>query len=178
MHTLFDGVGDGITRALEYLIAAMLVVITGLVFVNVLTRYVFLYSIIWSEEVARFTFIWLIFLGTAVAIKRKAHFHLTLLDFPEGSPARMITQAIGALAVVSLSYVLLTQGATLVQSTMRQSSPNIGVPMGYAYMAVPISGALIIFFLGLDLLAFFARRGGRSGGPRDQTNVAADAAER
>jgi TRAP-type C4-dicarboxylate transport system permease small subunit len=142
-----------LARALEYLLALMLVVITLLVFANVLTRYVLMYSIIWSEEVARFAFIWLIFIGTAVAIKRKAHFHLSLFEFADGSIAKRGTEALATLAVLALSFVLVHQGIALVGSTMGQSSPNIGIPMGYAYVAIPLAGALILVFLGLDFLA-------------------------
>ena len=158
MTTMPERIGEFIARALEYLLALTLVVITLLVFANVVTRYVLMYSIIWSEEVARFAFIWLIFIGTAVAIKRKAHFQLSLFDLHEGSLAKRGTQALGMLAVLTLSIVLVSQGMTLVGSTMRQSSPNIGIPMGYAYAAIPLSGVLILVFLGLDLIGSLLRR--------------------
>lgn len=158
MSTFPDRVSAGIARALEYVIAALLVGITALVFANVLTRYVLLYSIIWSEEVARFSFIWLIFLGTAVAIKRGAHFHLTIFEFKKGSLPRLAARSVGAISILLLSFVMVTEGWRLVESTMRQSSPNMGIPMGYAYLSIPLSGVLTLLFQGLDLLSLLSKR--------------------
>ena len=64
---------DGYCRALEYTIAALLAVMVVLVFGNVVLRYGLNSGITVSEEVSRWAFVWLTFLGALVALKEHAH---------------------------------------------------------------------------------------------------------
>lgn len=60
-------------RALEYVIAGCLVAMVCLVFGNVVLRYVFNSGIAVSEEISRWLFVWLTFLGATVALRDHGH---------------------------------------------------------------------------------------------------------
>ncbi len=64
---------DGICRVLEAGIALLLAVMVVLVFGNVVLRYGFNSGITVSEEVSRWMFIWLTFLGAVIALKERGH---------------------------------------------------------------------------------------------------------
>src|SRR5690606_41542178 len=64
---------NGLWRLEIGLVAGLMLVISALVFTQVLTRYVFMYSLPWLEELTRFLMVWMVMLGTAVAVKEKQH---------------------------------------------------------------------------------------------------------
>ena len=67
------GLGDSFCRAVTALMAVALMVLVALVFVNVVLRYGFNSSIKVSEEVSRWLFVWITFMGAVVAIREHTH---------------------------------------------------------------------------------------------------------
>ncbi|GHS94923.1 ATP-independent transporter subunit [Synergistales bacterium] len=115
-------------------------------FSQVVARYAFRQSLSWSEEVGRYTFIWISFLGLAAAFKSGSHVALDLLvKTLKGTPLRALRILNGALIVV-LSSTILISGLKLFQVGMRQRSPALGLPMHMVYIVVPLSGLLILYF--------------------------------
>lgn len=127
-------------------------VMTVVIFLQVLFRYFFLQPLHWTEETARFLFIWVALLGAAVAFKDRTHFAITM--FVQGLPApiRSAMQLIIALGTTFLLGVMIKEGWYLAEMNQIQESPAIGIPMSIPYAAIPVGGALSIIFLWLDLL--------------------------
>jgi TRAP-type C4-dicarboxylate transport system permease small subunit len=73
-------VADLLERVTEWIMALMLAVMVGLVFGNVVLRYVFNSGIVAAEEIARLMFVWLVFLGATVALRHQRHLGLEILQ--------------------------------------------------------------------------------------------------
>lgn len=73
-------VSDLLERITEAIMAAMLAVMVGLVFGNVILRYIFSSGIVAAEEIARLMFVWLVFLGAALALRRQQHLGIDFLQ--------------------------------------------------------------------------------------------------
>ena len=71
-------VGSLLVRPLEVVSALLLCVIIVLLLVGVASRYVFSYPVVWIDEAASISFLWLAMLGAAIAIDRNEHLRLTL----------------------------------------------------------------------------------------------------
>ncbi len=69
-----------VERLAEWLMALALAVMVVLVFGNVVLRYVFNSGIAWAEEISRLMFVWLIFLGAILALRRHAHLGVELVQ--------------------------------------------------------------------------------------------------
>ena len=135
-----------LNRSLEYLIAAILVFITALVFVQVLLRVVN-QSLIWAEELSRYLFIWLIFLATALGVYKKAHLSMDmLLDQVKGKTKRML-ELFGSTVLVLFFACLGYYALGIVEIWLRKTSPILGLPMITVFLALPVSTALILFNL-------------------------------
>lgn len=67
-------------RTVEWLMALALAVMVVMVFGNVVLRYVFNSGIAAAEEIARLMFVWLIFLGAILALRRHAHLGVELVQ--------------------------------------------------------------------------------------------------
>jgi TRAP-type C4-dicarboxylate transport system permease small subunit len=110
----------------------------------VLVRYfgVFNGSLDWSSEYSRFGIIWVVMLGAAVAFDQGAH---VAIDFTDKMSPRMrrAVRAAGYLCGVGFVAILAWQGLRLSLATMRQLSPALGIPVGYAYLAIPVGAAIM-----------------------------------
>jgi len=87
-------------RLVEWLMALALAIMVALIFGNVVLRYVFNTGLAWAEELSRLMFVWLIFLGAILALRRHAHLGVELLQARLPRPARR------ACAVVSHLLIL------------------------------------------------------------------------
>ena len=77
-------------RLVEWLMALALAVMVVLIFGNVVLRYVFNTGLAWAEELSRLMFVWLIFLGAILALRRHAHLGVELLQARLPRPARRV----------------------------------------------------------------------------------------
>jgi TRAP-type transport system small permease protein len=126
------------------IVNAALVALILVVLAAVAVRYlgVFPGSLHWATEFGRFAIIWIVMLGSAVALHQGAH---VAIDFIDWLPARTqrAVRAMGSLMSVAFLAVLAWQGFKLSQATLRQVSPALGLPMGYSYLAIPVGAAIM-----------------------------------
>lgn len=141
-----------LTRAVWYLCVGLAGLMVIVIFAQVIFRYIFENSLSWSEELGRYLFVWITFLGAALGIREKAHVALDALVNALPPAVRKPVWWIGYLAMIGLALAMVVTGTSLIELGMRQRTAAMQIPMGYVYVVLPISGALIIFYLVLDLL--------------------------
>jgi len=131
---------------------AIVAVMTVVVFLQVLYRYVFAQSLQWSEELARYLFVWLSIFGAALALQKKGHFGLDLFYKMLSTRWQRVMKFPVVLLMGIVIFVILFQGIILVQKTALQESPAMGISMAWAYASLPVGGALMaIHLLALSL---------------------------
>ena len=131
---------------------ALLAVTVVIVILQVFFRYVLNSSLSWSEEAARYLFIWAALLGFSSSVEAGRLFSFDMLAARLPPAGRRLCAALFALAAVAFLWALVVHGGSLVAKTMSQSSPAMGMPMAIAYAALPVGGVLIA-------LHFLARLG-------------------
>ena len=114
---------------------------------QVASRYLLQDPSSWTDELATLLIIWVAMLGSSIAFAR--HHHLGVDYFVEklAPSARRITEmAVQAMVGLFAVVVLILGGSKLVALTLltEQVSPALGVKMGHVYLALPISGLLIL----------------------------------
>lgn len=124
----------------------LLAAIALLVGVSVLARYVFSFGLPWMEELIRYLFIWLAFVGGASAANHMAHFRMVLFRDALLPRASRHLDSFAHLVFLSLGLLLLKTGVDLVSATLGQRSPVLGVPMGWVYASMPASGLMIVLY--------------------------------
>ena len=112
---------------------------------QVFTRYVLNSPSTVSEEILRYSLIWVSMLGAAYAFGKKKHIAIELLaeKLPKNK-ALAISIMIETLILLFAMLVMVIGGSRIVALTMAQSSASLGLPMGYIYLSLPVSGVLII----------------------------------
>lgn len=132
-----------LNRLAEMVMGVLLAALTVLVGAQIAGRFLFGYSIFWSDELARFLLVWAAFLGMSVGVRRGSHPAVDSLvrTLPSGA-ARVAFWAAVACSLLFFA-VMVGHGALLVQRTWLQRSPSLGLRMGLPYLAVPVAGVLM-----------------------------------
>jgi TRAP-type C4-dicarboxylate transport system permease small subunit len=130
-------------RLAERVMAALIGAMTLLVGAQIAGRFLFSYSIFWSDELARFLLVWIAFLGMSVGARRGAHPGVDSL-VRLLSPRWAHGASLAAIGCSLLFFLVMTgYGTLLVLRTWGQVSPSLGLRMGVPYLAVPTAGALM-----------------------------------
>jgi TRAP-type C4-dicarboxylate transport system permease small subunit len=122
---------------------ALLAVTVAIVVLQVFFRYVLNSSLSWSEEVARYLFIWAALLGFSSSVEAGRLFRFEMLAVRLPAAGRLICAALFVCAAVAFIGVLVFNGSLLVAHTASQSSPAMEMPMAIAYAALPVGGILM-----------------------------------
>src|SRR5437899_1541043 len=116
------------------------------VFLGVFSRYVLQATFQWYDEVARLCFVWTVFLGAAVAVRRGTHFRLHLLIDRVGARPRRAMDVLVTLIVMAFGGVLVTGGLAIAPIARRQVTDALEISMLWFYGALPVGGALMIVY--------------------------------
>ena len=138
---------DGYCRAIGYLIAAMLAVMVALVFGNVFMRYALNSGFTLSEELSRWLFVWLTFLGAVVAMRDNAHLGTDMLVGKLGPLGKRICMGLSLLLVLYCLWLVFKGSYDQTKINLDSSSAVMEVSMGWFYasgMAFAVLGAPIV----------------------------------
>jgi TRAP-type C4-dicarboxylate transport system permease small subunit len=135
-----------LSQLVEGLLLVMMVVLCLDVFLGVFSRYVIGRTFTWYDEIARLLFVWIVFLGAAVGVRRAAHFRLHLLIDRLRPAGRRLAHAVGVLVLIGFGLVLIQQGWKLVELGQFQRTPVMGLSKQWVYASVPAGGFLIILY--------------------------------
>ena len=115
--TLLARVEHGLVRLNQWVVIALMGSMAVLVFLNVITRYVFNHSIIWVEELTQYEMIWVAYLGAGLALREGRHVAVdTLQDRLPALPRKLLRTLIAAAIAVFL-IALTTLGFQIVAFT-------------------------------------------------------------
>lgn len=143
----FDRLMDGITAVTRWVMLVMTVGIFAIILVTVVTRYLFGFVLSWSEEVPRYLLVWISLLGTALAVERKDHigFDAIFNRLPAG--VRRVLGVVLDLGIAFVALVMLYYGVDFVRMFGTDLMESIPLTNFWLYIAMPISGGLILLYL-------------------------------
>ena len=135
-------------KALNWLLVGTVAILIVPVTLQIVSRYTALIpSYIWTEELSRFMFIWMIMLGAMIAVRDGTHLDVDL--WPDLTPkAHAVTHMIASLFVLIFALVFVYWGFKFLQFGWNQESELAELPMIYIFAAWPISGLTWLIFLG------------------------------
>ena len=131
----------------EYFAVTSLLVASLLVFIQVILRYLFNISLIWSEEVARYVIIWFILVGSSIAVREKAHATVDAVVAFLPPLGKRIFSILANLTGIVFCVILIWSGSLTVSTVIEYGNvtPAVGIPMAIPYLALPVGGALMLF---------------------------------
>lgn len=130
----------------EIILVVFFSVMIILVFLQVVFRYVFNYSLIWSEELARYLFVWQILLGASLSIRDDKHLKIDVIYMIVPEKMKKYIKVLSYFIFLVFALFLIKEGTLLVNNMLfikKQYTPAMKVPMGLIYLIVPFSATLM-----------------------------------
>lgn len=152
MKKLLDGYYSFLKIVLTILMGVLIVPVTMQIF----ARYIeFIPRYVWTEELARFCFIWIILIGAMIAMRDNEHFTVDLLPTPKTKRGKAVSLMFVDLMTFILAVVFVAWGWPLVEFGLLQTSEMAELPMVFIYAAWPITGATWILFVMERMVSHF-----------------------
>lgn len=144
---------DGYYRLLQVLLTLLMGLLMVPVTMQIFSRYIGLIPrYIWTEEIARFCFIWIILIGAMIAVRDGSHFAVDLLPNPKTRRGEAVGRMFVDFIIFLVALIFIVWGWPLVQFGLLQSSEIADLPMVAIYIAWPLAGVTWILFLGEKLV--------------------------
>jgi len=132
-----------ISKIIDYIMMLSLGIMSIIVFINVILRYLFDSGISWSVELSQILFLLLVFFGAIQAYKENTHIQVDVLI----SKVPVIWQKVLAVAsnliILYILYVLFKGSVQLVEENTVMTTPILGIPQSYIYAMGVILSVLI-----------------------------------
>lgn len=116
-----------------------------LVFLNVVLRYGLNSGITWSEEMARYLFVWIVFLGTVVAYKDNAHLGVDLFIGVLSPKLQKGLYVLNNLVIIGLLIIVIDGGWKMMIINQNSYGPATGIPLSMLYFAGTLASIIMIF---------------------------------
>ena len=145
----------------EYLVMFLMLVMIITAFAQVIFRFVIQMSLDWSEELARYAFLWCMFISAGMAVKHRRHIKVEFIMEMLPKKLRFGLEIISDLIWMAFCLLLVKDGIGLLEFVKTQVSPSMEVPFKYIYTSLPVGAALMFLRLVQQMVRRF--RGGASG---------------
>ena len=137
-----------VVRAVIIGVFATMIVVT---FAQVVCRYVFQAPLPWSEELARYCFVWIVFLGATLGLEKGVHIGVDILTVLLPKPLQRLLLRFNLLLILGFAVFLIVASLVVLQANRLQYSPALGLQMAKVYLAIPL-GMLVMAVIVLGKL--------------------------
>lgn len=132
-----------LNHAVELAIAALMFLMVAVGGLQVFCRYMLNASLSWSEELQRFSHIWLVFLAIPLGYDRGSHIGMTLLLGNVPPRGRAIIALLGDVLWLVLACAMVFYTARILEVAKHQTSSGLGLPMDWVYCVIVVSGVYL-----------------------------------
>jgi len=112
-------------------------------------------TIYWTEEFSRFSFQWMVLLGTALGVYRSDHFVLDA--FPKHSFMGRLTRILREIVLMGIAVFFIVKGFEFAETGWRRRSTAAGLPMFYVYVTFFVGGIIMMTFQAQRLLILLTK---------------------
>lgn len=133
----------------DSLLIAMFVAMVGIIFFQVIMRYVFNNSLSWSEELGKFLFVWLSWTGISIGHRRREHIKITLFVDKLPPIAKKITEILAELILIIICGITMFHSFTMIGIQVNIPYAGIKISTAWGYLSVALGcGFLILRAIG------------------------------
>ena len=144
---------EKITNIITKILAKVLIILMAAIVIDVswqiFTRFILQDPSSFTEELAGFLLIWIGLLGASYALYTKAHLGIDVLMQKISDEKRHLAEiGIYSLVLLFAFFIPFYGGVNLVNITfsLKQISPAMGIPMGYVYLVLPVTGVMMMYY--------------------------------
>lgn len=139
-------------KIMKVLAGASLLVMFLLVVWQVFTRYILNEPSTWSEELVAYLFAWSTLFGASLVVSEKGHMNIPVLVEKRSPQIQKVLAIFSELMLLVFSITVLTMGGlAITKLALGQMTSSLGVPVGYFYIPLPITGLINIIYTLLNI---------------------------
>ncbi|MFZ4451196.1 TRAP transporter small permease [Salibacterium aidingense] len=143
---VLDTIGYWVDLIVRIVMTIFLFIMTLVLAIQIGIRSVFQEGIIWTDELARYLMISMVFLGAAAAVRDKSH--ITVSIFEDWYPSlKKWLAPVQWTAILIYAVLLIAIGQNTLEVVAEQRSPNMGISMGVVYAVLPLSAVIMVIQL-------------------------------
>jgi TRAP-type C4-dicarboxylate transport system permease small subunit len=159
---------NGYYRLLQVVLTVLMAALVVPVTMQILSRYTgMIPRFIWTEEIARFCFVWIILIGSMIAVRDGSHFDVDVLPHSRNPRVELAMTIVTQLAILAVALTFVRYGWDFAILGSRQQSEIAGLPMLSIYIAWPLAGLTWTAFIAEKLYdEVTSFRTGSADGPR------------
>lgn len=147
MFNALARLADLVGSVTSVLVRIMLLFVLGSLFVQVVLRYGFGFSLPWPEEAARYTMVWVVMLAGSLLVKDDQLVRVDFLDFLWSRRLLAIRNALFRVLLAAMLGVLLWSGYDITEFGARRRSATLGLSFYWIYLAIPVGAGLMMFHM-------------------------------
>lgn len=150
-----------INRFIEFFLIGIFSLLVIDVLFQVFSRYILNSSFSWTEELARFSLIWMTILGAAYLSAKREHLSMDFLYQKFTVTAKMRASILIEIVIFLFALIVMVVGGfNLVYTTLHleQLSGTLRIPLGYIYAILPFSGLLIMLFSVYHIVKIYSKQ--------------------
>jgi len=128
----------------DTVLIVMFMAMVGIIFFQVIMRYVFNDSLVWSEELGKFLFVWLSWLGISIGHRRREHIKITLLVDRLPYKLKKVTEVLTELILIAICGVTMYYSFTMIQIQINIPYAGIKISTAWGYLSVALGCGMLI----------------------------------
>lgn len=134
-------------QIIYYVTGALFLILFLVNIIQIILRSITGNSILWVVDFSQLLMIWIIFLGASVAVYRHEHLLIDFLKSKVSDVGSHLLDLITRTLFLIFMLVVVITGVEIVQIRMGMTFVSLGWPIGYAFLALPVSGVIISIYL-------------------------------
>lgn len=139
---VFSDLIEKVCEGIGTLSVAAFVVIISL---QVVCRNFLKIPMVWANDISVVCFVWAVFLGSAIAVRHRAHYVLAFLP-DRFEKSNCLLDIISNIAGIIFFYVMIRYGTVYTIMGMKRLSTAINIPQAYFFMCIPLSGCFMMWY--------------------------------
>lgn len=139
---IYSRIMDVIEQGQIWLCQTLAIILIGVVFLQVLARFILHWEVIWTLEASIFCFVWTIMLGSSIAVRRGLHY--TIDVFPR---QHFLIKFMGYISILILAVVFTWYGTTFAIAEWKRFSQPSMIRITFFVSAIPVMGITSVLFI-------------------------------
>jgi len=127
-----------VEKVLQWAVSALIGFMMVWVFVQVISRYAFSYTPSYGEELARYLFVWVVFLSLPVVAKRGGHMAIEMVTLRLKGTALKAVRICADIFTITFLLIMVVEGANMVMRASFQTSAALQISMSWVYCVIPL----------------------------------------
>ncbi len=141
-----------IEKILKILVTTAIGMMLSIVFLQVISRYVFSFTPSFAEELSRYLFVWVVFLSLPLVAKNGGHMAIETLTSRIKGKKLKVCRVLADIFTITFLVVMIWNSVRMVQIAHFQTSPALILPMSYVYSVIPFGCTIMCMYVIHDFI--------------------------